>query len=125
MQIFNVGALEVLFIMILAFIILGPKRTIESARDVGRWIRDLIKSPFWRDVVSTSNEIRNLPKRMMYDVELQKLVEDLDLSTQEIKEIIKQTRIETEDELNKLNGEIDQDWRSMPSIEEHPSDKKN
>ena len=124
MQIINVGALEVLFILILAFVVLGPKRTLESARDVGRWIRDVIKSPFWRDVVSTSNEIRNLPKKIMDDAELQKLVEELDLSTQEIKEIIQQTRIETEEEMIKLNGEINQEIRSMPSPEEYPSEEE-
>ena len=115
MQIFNVGVLEILFILILAFIVLGPRRTIKTARDVGVWFRNLMKSPIWREIVSTSSEIRDLPKKMMDDAELQRMVEELDLSTQEIKEIISQAQRETETELTKLEGEIGQELQSMPS----------
>jgi hypothetical protein len=42
-------------------------------------------------------------------------VEELDLSTQEIKEMIIQAQEETETEPTKLEGEIDQELQSMPS----------
>ncbi|MBW6465831.1 MAG: hypothetical protein K0B06_04950 [Brevefilum sp.] len=115
MQIFNVGVLEILFILILAFVILGPRRTIKTARDVGVWVRNLAKSPIWRDIVSASSEIRDLPKKIMDDAELQKMVEELDLSAQEIKEIIGQAQRETETELTRLEGEIDQELQSKTS----------
>jgi Sec-independent protein translocase protein TatA len=115
MQIFNVGVLEILFILILAFVVLGPRKTIKTARDVGVWVRNLAKSPIWRDIVTTSSEIRDLPKKLMDDAELQRMVEELDLSTQEIKEMIIQAQEETETELTKLEGEIDQELQSMPS----------
>ena len=123
MQIFNVGVLEILFILILAFIVLGPRRTIKTARDVGVWFRNLMKSPIWRDIVSASSEIRDLPKKMMDDAELQKMVEELDLSTQEIKEIISEAQRETETELTKLEGEIDQELQHNPLQNDHPVDE--
>jgi len=119
MQIFNVGVLELLFILIIAFIVLGPKRTIKSAGDVGAWIRNFIKSPFWREIMTTSNEIRDLPKKFMNDAELQKMIEDLDLSTQEIKDMISQTQTETESELHDLQEQINQEMpTNPPPIEE-------
>jgi Sec-independent protein translocase protein TatA len=123
MQIFNVGVLEILFILILAFIVLGPRRTIKTARDVGVWVRNLAKSPIWRDIVSASSEIRDLPKKLMDDAELQKMVEELDLSTQEIKEIIGQAGRETESELTRLEDEIDQELQHNPVINDHPIDE--
>lgn len=123
MQIFNVGVLEILFVLILAFIVLGPRRTIKTAKDVGVWIRNLVKSPIWRDIVSTSSEIRNLPKKMMDDAELQKLVEELDLSTQEVREILSQTQIETDEKLSLLEDEINQGLQSEPTKTDE-SDKK-
>ncbi len=51
----------------------------------------------------------------MDDVELQKLITELDLSTQEVKDILVQTQIETDEELSKLEEEIDQELQSMPS----------
>lgn len=120
MQIFNVGVLELLFILIIAFIVLGPKRTITTARDVGRWIRNLARSPIWRDIVSTSSEIRDLPRKMMDDAELQKLITELDLSAQEVKDILVQTQIETDQELSKLEDEINQELQSSPPQPDDP-----
>jgi Sec-independent protein translocase protein TatA len=122
MQIFNVGVLEILFILILAFVVLGPRKTIKTARDVGVWVRNLAKSPIWRDIVSASNEIRELPKKLMDDVELQRMVEELDLSTQEIKEILSESQRETERELTALEGEIDQELQSMPLVDDELSE---
>ena len=119
MQIFNVGVLELLFILIIAFIVLGPKRTITTARDVGNWVRNLARSPIWRDIVSTSSEIRDLPRKMMDDAELQKLITELDLSAQEVKDILVQTQIETDEELSKLEEEINQELQSEPSQSDH------
>ena len=123
MQIFNVGVLELLFILIIAFIVLGPKRTITTARDVGNWVRNLARSPIWRDIVSTSSEIRDLPRKMMDDAELQKLITELDLSAQEVKDILVQTQIETDEELSKLEEEINQELQSMPSPAENDDDE--
>lgn len=123
MQIFNVGALELLFILIIAFLVLGPKRTINTARGIGKWIRNLVKSPFWRDIVKTSTEIRELPKKIMDDAELQKMITDLDLTSQELKQIISEAHAETEAELGKLEEEIDQEMQSMPSKSEINADE--
>jgi Sec-independent protein translocase protein TatA len=81
MKFLNVGALELLFILLLAFIVLGPEKAIKTAGDVARWIRDLTKSEFWRDLVSTSKEIQNLPKALIEDDELQRTFDDIKRST--------------------------------------------
>ena len=41
MKIFNVGALELVFILLLAFIVLGPEKAIKAAGDMARWIKGL------------------------------------------------------------------------------------
>ena len=114
MQVFNVGVLELLFILVLAFIVLGPKKAITTAGDVGRWIKNLTKSPLWREIITTSNEIREFPKRIMDDVDFQKTMEDLDRSTKEINQVLQQAQIETEGELVKLQQEIDQEIQQKP-----------
>ena len=123
MQIFNVGVLEILFILILAFVVLGPRKTIKTARDVGVWVRNLAKSPIWRDIVSASSEIRDLPRKLMDDAEVQKMVEELDLSAQEVKGILSQAERETTKELTKLEGEIDQELQHDLQENDHPVDE--
>lgn len=114
MQVFNVGVLELLLILILAFVIMGPKRSVIIARKVGLWIRNLIQSPFWREILSTSNEIRDLPNRIMDDAELQQMIQELDLSSQDIKDILSQTQSETRAELQDVEQRINQELHIEP-----------
>ncbi len=114
MQIFNIGVLELLFILIIAFVVLGPQKAVKTAGDVGRWIRDLAKSPIWRDIMATSRDIRNLPKTMMDDIDLEDTLKELDRSTQEINRTLSQVQAETEAELAKIEGEIDRELQMPP-----------
>jgi len=86
MEIFNVGALEFFFILLLAFLVLGPKKTVELAGEVGRWIKEFVKSPIWRDIVHTSRDIKDMPRKIMDDVEIQKTIEEIERSTKAVNE---------------------------------------
>lgn len=123
MQFFNVGVLELLFILILAFVVLGPGRSVKIARTVGAWIRNFVKSPFWREIITTSNEIRDLPNRIMDDAELQQMIAELDLSSQDIKDILTQAQSETRTELQEVEEQINQELQSKPSPSKKLSDE--
>ena len=69
MKILNVGALEILFIVLLALIILGPKNAVKALGDIGTWLRKLKDSQIWQDFLSTSREIQEIPKKMMDEAE--------------------------------------------------------
>ena len=44
-EIFNIGPLEILFIVILALLILGPQDMVKTARSIGKLIRKVVRSP--------------------------------------------------------------------------------
>lgn len=96
MEIFNIGILEFLFLLLLAFIILGPKKAVELAGEVGRWVKDFIKSPFWKEIVNTSKDIKDIPRKLMDDAEIQHTIEDLERTTREVNEQLQQSRINKE-----------------------------
>jgi len=125
MQIFNIGALELVFILLLAFIILGPKKAVKTAGDIGRWVRDLASSQFWKDLMSTSREIQALPKRLMDDAEIQQTIEELDRATGEMSTSLNQVRREADNELTKINQEIDQDRHIHPDPKEEKDSNQN
>jgi len=81
MKILNVGALEILFIVLLALIVLGPKNAVKALGDVGAWLRKMKDSQIWQDFLSTSREIQDIPKKMMDEAELQKTLDEINLST--------------------------------------------
>lgn len=80
MEFLGIGPSELVFIVILAIIILGPKDMQKAGRNVGRWLNQLIRSDGWKALQRASREIRNLPTNLMREAnmeELQDLSKDL------------------------------------------------
>jgi len=86
MDIFGIGPTELVFIILIALIVLGPKDMEKTARTIGRWLRDLTTSDGWRAFRDTSREIRNLPNRLMREANLEDLEKDVNKIGKEIKD---------------------------------------
>jgi Sec-independent protein translocase protein TatA len=78
MEIFNIGPLELLFIIILAFIVIGPKNTVQYAQKAGKKVNEIIKSPLWSSIVKTSNEIRSLPRKLIQDTGVEEAAKEIE-----------------------------------------------
>jgi Sec-independent protein translocase protein TatA len=68
MPFLNLGWSEIAFILIIGFILLGPDRLTKTAKDLGEWLGKLKKNATFREVVKTTDEIRNYPRKIMDDV---------------------------------------------------------
>jgi len=79
MEILGVGAPELLFIIIIAIIVLGPKDMQKAGRTIGRWLNQLVHSDGWKVFQKTSSEIRNLPRNLMREanMEMQQTEKDI------------------------------------------------
>jgi Sec-independent protein translocase protein TatA len=77
MKLFNIGIPEALLLVIFIFVILGPGRLVSSARSLGTWFRKISHSQLWHDIVSTSNEIKDLPHKLIKEVELDEEIKSL------------------------------------------------
>ena len=84
MEILNVGPLEIIIILALMFIFLGPKDMVKTAQGIGRWVRGITTSPMWREVWGISQDIRELPKKLMEDTGLEEALTDVKQTTQEV-----------------------------------------
>lgn len=71
MEILGIGASELLFILIIALIVLGPKDMQKAGRTVGRWLNHLVRSDSWKVFQRTSAELRNLPRNLMRDANME------------------------------------------------------
>jgi len=81
MQLLGIGPLELLLIAVIAVIVLGPKGMVSGAREAGKAIRKIIRSPIWDDIVDTSREIREFPQKLAREAGIEKDLEDLRRST--------------------------------------------
>jgi Sec-independent protein translocase protein TatA len=86
MEILNVGIPELLFILILMLILLGPEGMSKTARTAAREIRKIIRSPLWSELMKTQRDIQDLPQRLVREAG----IDDLSKEVQQIKQDVNQ-----------------------------------
>ncbi len=87
MNIFGIGPLEIIFVLIIGILILGPEGMIEAGRKLGKLLRSIIKSPWWNNIRRGVNEIQYLPQKLIREAELEELHELRDLARTDIPSI--------------------------------------
>ncbi len=73
MEILGIGPLELIFVLVIALIIIGPKDMGKTARRIGRFLNRLYKSEGWRTFLQASRNLRSLPSRLAREAELEEL----------------------------------------------------
>ena len=86
MDFLGVGPLELILVIILAVVVVGPRDLAKLGRDAGRFLNRLYRSPTWRTMNEASRELRNLPTRLAREAELDTLKRDLEQTGQTLKE---------------------------------------
>ena len=84
MEILGIGAPELIFIVIIALIVLGPKDMQKAGKTIGKWLRDTVTSDSWKLFQQTTRELRNLPNRLMREAneDLNKIGDELNTASQ-------------------------------------------
>jgi Sec-independent protein translocase protein TatA len=86
MQIFNIGPLELIFILVLALIVLGPENLVSTGKKLGQWVYKMVRSPIWASMVDTSREFREIPERIMRESGIQESMNEVQTLTNKINE---------------------------------------
>jgi sec-independent protein translocase protein TatB len=73
MEILGIGPSELVFIVIIAIIVLGPRDMQKAGRTIGKWLRKVVTSDRWKLFQQTSREIQTLPNRLMREAALDEL----------------------------------------------------
>src|SRR5512140_1488821 len=95
MEFLGIGPSELLFIVIIALIILGPRDMQKAGRSLGKWMRRIVTSDGWRLFQQTSREIQTLPNRLMRETaldELKEMQQDLKQPLDGLKDLQKDLR---------------------------------
>lgn len=85
MEILGIGPMELLLIVVIALIVLGPKDMVKTGQRLGRMLRIIIRSPAWSAMMNTSRELRNLPTRMVREAGLEEDVAELNKMREQLK----------------------------------------
>jgi sec-independent protein translocase protein TatB len=73
MEFLGIGPSELLFILVIALILLGPRDMAKTGRMIGRWLRRIVASDGWKMYQQTSREIKALTDRLMREAQLEEL----------------------------------------------------
>jgi TatA/E family protein of Tat protein translocase len=65
MEFLGIGPLELILILVLALVIFGPKDIEKAGKSIGKGLNKFVRSDTWRTINQTSQELRNLPTRLM------------------------------------------------------------
>lgn len=74
MEFLGVGPTELILIIVVALIVLGPKDLAKTGKTIGKWLNDLIHSDTWKAVQKTSKELRQLPTQLMREDNLERFL---------------------------------------------------
>jgi len=114
MDILGIGPLELIFILIIALIVLGPTDMVKAGRTIGKFLRQIVTSPTWHAVTKTSSELRNLPTKLIRDAGLEEEFKNIqDATKKAIPSSINQ-------DLSKWQEDIDS-WTTRPTIGTQPT----
>jgi sec-independent protein translocase protein TatB len=114
MDIFGIGLLELVFILIIAMIVVGPRDLGKVGRQLGRFLNRMYKSESWRMLNDASRTLRNLPNRLAREAAL----EELD----SVKDTFKDTGRMIKADMQELDNSLDA-WIPTASPPEAPSDR--
>lgn len=71
----SLGLPEIAFIILIAIIILGPEETVKAGRMLGKFMRNVVTSNWWRGLQETLTEIKHIPYKLMHEAHLEELGE--------------------------------------------------
>lgn len=77
MEIFGIGPLELLLIVLIAIVVLGPKDMMKTAQKAATWLKKLRQSEIW----SSTKEVMDIPNQVMRETGLDKEIHELQTLT--------------------------------------------
>jgi Sec-independent protein translocase protein TatA len=73
MELLGVGPLELILVLVIVLLLFSPKDIVGGARKLGSTLNRLYKSDTFRVIQKTSEELRDLPNRLVQEAALEEL----------------------------------------------------
>ena len=77
MDIFGIGPLEFILILLVILLVFGPSDLAKAGRSLGRTLRKLVMSDEWQIITQSAREFRHLPNRLIREAGIEEIKKDL------------------------------------------------
>lgn len=108
MDILGIGIPEIIFILIIMLIVMGPDDMVKMGRSMGKLVRQIVRSDAWHAIRRTSRELREIPTRFVREAgldELEKIQKELKADVDSIGNI----QSELKEEVEQIKRELPQE----------------
>lgn len=105
MTILGIGPLELILVLVLALVILGPEDMVGTSRKIGQWVYRVVRSPTWRSILATSQDLRDLPQKIIRDAGLEETMKDIQQTAEDVKTDLSNTTRELTAEMEAATHE--------------------
>jgi Sec-independent protein translocase protein TatA len=78
MNFLNIGVPEILLLLVLALLVLGPEKLKQTLTELARKLNRLARSDQWRTVIGVYRDIRQYPAKILKEVQLEEVQKQLD-----------------------------------------------
>jgi Sec-independent protein translocase protein TatA len=85
MEIFGIGFGELLLIVLIILILFGPKEMVKTGKTLGQWLNRMVRSPTYQVLTKTGEELKNLPRNLMREANLQEFEKDFQQIGEDVK----------------------------------------
>ncbi|MEN8171555.1 MAG: twin-arginine translocase TatA/TatE family subunit [Chloroflexota bacterium] len=76
MDLFGIGPLELMFVLVIALIIFGPNDMVKAGKTAGRFLRKIVTSDGWQTFQQTTKEMRTLPNKLIREAGLEEFEDE-------------------------------------------------
>ncbi len=125
MEILGIGPMEFLLILVIALIVMGPNDMVKTGRTIGKFLRQLVKSPTWQAVQQTSRDLRYLPNKLMREAGVEEEIEQMKEIGKDVS-AMSDIRSSLNEEIGKVSQEINRTgkdlsaWTTSPAESDRP-----
>lgn len=77
MDILGIGISELIFIVLIAFVVLGPRDMRKAGKTIGKWMNKVVRSKEWQEVKNASRQIKTLPNQLMREANLDEVADEI------------------------------------------------
>lgn len=81
MDFLGIGPMELLFILLIALVVLGPKEMLQASRTIGKLLRKFFTSDSWREFRKGMESVKHLPYQMAREAGLDEELQTISQAT--------------------------------------------
>jgi Sec-independent protein translocase protein TatA len=99
MNILGVGPFEIILVLLVILLVLGPKELVNTSKKLGQFLNNVRRSEAWSGVTQLNRTVRDLPATLMREAELEDMQTEMVETGKPIKDLSGELQLSNSNEI--------------------------